>query len=289
MTLTQFRTRLNYILRGLDDSAPTVGDQEDLYWIDTLNTVKNNLYNNIGQTWSITHKTTVPNEPGTVATTGTTTLTGTDTFFTDYQVGDTVTVSGETVRTINSITSDTVLTVSAAFDNTDSGLTFTKATIIKIGTTRYNLHRSYLAPSGRAQIMKTDGNISYIDIIKPQEASNMTRNVYIEDENPENLVFTNSITSNDGLVGGTLIVPGYYMPDDISEENDILPFTIPDWAVYQCASEIAFNDITYEDKAGDLNNKANALYQQMMSRNRRGTTDHPRITPTQTKTRLGMS
>jgi len=61
---------------------------------------------------------------GTVATDGTTALVGTDTNFTDYAVGDTITVAGETIRTINSITNDTELTVSVAFANTDSELTY---------------------------------------------------------------------------------------------------------------------------------------------------------------------
>lgn len=65
---------------------------------------------------------------GSVATNGTTTLTGTGTsFLTKYAVGDPILVSGETVRTINAITSDTVLTVSVAFSTTASGLSY-KAT-----------------------------------------------------------------------------------------------------------------------------------------------------------------
>jgi len=64
--------------------------------------------------------------PGTGATTGTTTLTGTGTkFLTDFQVGDTITVNGETVRTVASVTSDTVLDVTVAFTNTASGKTYT--------------------------------------------------------------------------------------------------------------------------------------------------------------------
>jgi len=63
---------------------------------------------------------------GTVATAGTTTLTGTSTTFeTDFIVGDEIFVSGETTRTIAGIDSDTSLTVTAAFDNTDSGLSYT--------------------------------------------------------------------------------------------------------------------------------------------------------------------
>lgn len=65
---------------------------------------------------------------GTVATNGTTTLTGTGTsFLTNYSVGDPILVFGETVRTIATIASDTSLTVSVAFSTTASGLSY-KAT-----------------------------------------------------------------------------------------------------------------------------------------------------------------
>ena len=63
---------------------------------------------------------------GTVETDGTITLTGTGTVFERaFVVGDTITVSGETDRIVASITSDTELTVTAAFTNTASGLSFT--------------------------------------------------------------------------------------------------------------------------------------------------------------------
>lgn len=64
---------------------------------------------------------------GTVATNGTTTLTGTGTrFLRLFRVGDTITVQGETVRTIATIASDTSLTVTVAFSTTASALTWTK-------------------------------------------------------------------------------------------------------------------------------------------------------------------
>jgi hypothetical protein len=61
---------------------------------------------------------------GTVDTAGTTALVGTETLFTSFNVGDTITVSGETTRTIATITDDTHLTVSAAFATTATGLTY---------------------------------------------------------------------------------------------------------------------------------------------------------------------
>lgn len=63
---------------------------------------------------------------GTVATNGTTTLTGTSTqFLNTFKVGDTITVSGETIRTIATIASNTSLTVTVAFSTTASSLSYT--------------------------------------------------------------------------------------------------------------------------------------------------------------------
>jgi hypothetical protein len=63
---------------------------------------------------------------GTVATNGTTTLTGTSTIFTrSFVVGDTISVAGETDRIIATIVSNTELTVTVAFSTTASGTAYT--------------------------------------------------------------------------------------------------------------------------------------------------------------------
>lgn len=65
---------------------------------------------------------------GTVTTNGTTSLVGTMSNFLDYSVGDTITVYGETVRSIATITDDEHLTVDVAFSTTDSSLPYTMHT-----------------------------------------------------------------------------------------------------------------------------------------------------------------
>jgi hypothetical protein len=65
---------------------------------------------------------------GTVSTVATTALTGSETNFSDYSVGDSILVDGETARTIATITDDEALTVSVAFANTDSDLEYTVTT-----------------------------------------------------------------------------------------------------------------------------------------------------------------
>ncbi len=66
---------------------------------------------------------------GTVQTAASVSLVGTNTNFLDFSVGETITVSGETVRTIARITDDTHLTVTVAFSTTASGLTYSASTI----------------------------------------------------------------------------------------------------------------------------------------------------------------
>jgi len=63
---------------------------------------------------------------GTLETAGSTTLLGTSTVFTkSFVVGDTISVEGETDRIVETIVSDTELTVTVTFATTDTGLTYT--------------------------------------------------------------------------------------------------------------------------------------------------------------------
>ncbi|MFA5696165.1 MAG: hypothetical protein WC917_01730 [Bacilli bacterium] len=81
-----------------------------------------------------------PTSPGgTVTTNGTTTLTGVGTtFLTSFNIGDTISVTGETSRIISNITDDSTLTVSVAFSTSASGLTaYITSGTIPITDTKY--------------------------------------------------------------------------------------------------------------------------------------------------------
>jgi hypothetical protein len=279
MTLLEAITRINYALRGTDDDAPTIGAEEADYWVSLLNRKKDELYQDVARQWSFVYKSTSPNETGTVATAGTTTLTGTGTFFTDYNVGDTITVDGETARTIATIVSDTSLTVTLAFSNTASAKTFTRDTIIKTGVQSYSVHRSLLGLSDQVYVVDTNDNKVYLDLVHPQEVDRVNQQVHLSGGNPQLLTFTLDLASTDSLIGGSLVLPGYYLPADISTATELLPVPDPNWLAIATASEIAFADIVYEDRAEALNARANALWKQMVSANRRATYGSSRKTP----------
>jgi hypothetical protein len=145
-------------------------------------------------------------------------------------------------------------------------------------TPTYNCETELIAPSDKAFIVDTNSQKVYYDLIKPRERKDNKREVYLAGVNPQILYFTNEIEAGEDIVGGTLYLPGYYMPADVSLEDDDLPLPDPYWGVMAVAAEVAFNDIVYEDKAEGLNAKANALYMQMVRNNRRGTYNNPRVT-----------
>jgi hypothetical protein len=272
--VSEFLTHVNYALRGTDDDAPEVGEEEASYWIATLNRKKDELYRNAKVLWDETYSATTPNEPGTVATAGTTALTGTSTKFLDYRVGDKITVDGETERTIATITSNTALTVTVAFSNTSSGLTFTRDTIIGSGVQTYSCHRNLIAPASSVYVQTTTQK-HYQDLVEPRESDPDTQAVYLAGVNPKILHFAKDIAATDPFVGGSLVMPGYYLPADVSAAADELPLPDPYWGVLATASEVAGSDITYEDREANLNSKANNLYMQMVRSNRRGTYNNP--------------
>lgn len=147
-------------------------------------------------------------------------------------------------------------------------------------TPSFDLDDDFIAPSDVVYVVTTDGQRYEYTVVKPQERDYYHREAYIAGQLPQTLYFSNAITDTESILNGTLYVPGYYMPDDVSGEAEELPFLLPDWGVMAVAAEVAENDIVYEDKSENLNNKANALFQQMEAKNKRGTFGNPRQIPT---------
>lgn len=212
MTLTQFYTRTSHLLRGIDEDPPTHGDDEAIYFLDTLNRVKDDLYQDTEKNWRNTYE----------------------------------------VRSIGTITASAAPVYSLPTD------------FLALSGNE----NSTAGAGGGVYIIKTDGNRVDVNVIKPEERDSVNRAAFIAGSSPEKLYFTTPIVAGEDIIGGTLYAPAYFMPADLSAEADVLPFLNPNWACTAVAAEVAFNDITFEDKAPDLNVKANDLYKKMLKRNK---------------------
>lgn len=255
------------VYRGkIESKTPTFGSDKSNVAVRIANRKIREWARDTKVSWNSLFNKIAPNEPGTVATTGTTTLTGTSTYFLDYKAGDKIIVDGETVRTIDTISSNTSLDVTVAFSNTASSLTFTRQTIIEVGVQEYKLHRNLYNPADKAIVYTTQDN--NFDIVKPQarDIYNDTE-TYIYGLNPKTLAFSADITSVNPYLNGTLKVAGYYIPNDLVSATDEVPVDNPDWLVYAVAAELARNDAAKDDQFSNLMGMANELYIGMIQAN----------------------
>ncbi len=155
----------------------------------------------------------------------------------------------------------------------------------------FDLPSDFIAPSGLytgSGAYVVNGAQRYeLELKRGNDVRLSNRQVFIVGNNPKELKFGAAIDTSDLMVGGELFVPGYYMPGDLVDPTDKLPFADPLWGVYAAAAEIAFSDVVYEDKAESLNAKANYHYEQMVQANRQGVYGSPRKLAYNVK-RVGM-
>lgn len=261
MQVSELINQIYYAFRGKGISkVPVFGSEKANLALAIANRKKNEWARDSDVTWNSNFRTTAPNESGTVATSGVT-LTGTGTYFTDYKAGDKIVVSGETVRTIDTITSNTELAVTDAFTNTASGLSFTRQ-IVMTTTQEYSLNRKHYTPSDSVYV--TNGtNIYEYGITKPQTRSNSA--TFISGSNPKKITFNDVIDA--AAVDGTLTVPAYYIPDDMVLATDEVSVDDPNWLIYATAAELARNDAAKDDQFSNLQGMANELYRKMVIAN----------------------
>ena len=139
----------------------------------------------------------------------------------------------------------------------------------------YALDADFIRPSDRIKV--TSGTTElYFDVIDPQTRYDNPSSVYISGQNPPVLNFNGQVTATTAWIGGTITVPGYYVPADMVLATDTVPVYDGNWLAMIVASEVAFNDTSYEDKSPDILGKANSLYQAMKLANVAGTATTPR-------------
>ncbi len=159
--------------------------------------------------------------------------------------------------------------------------TFTPA----LGRVVLPLPDEFISPASDVTVVDTNGQYHYYDIIDPSEADRRVQAAYISGSNPEILTFTADVKTGDALIGGTVYMAGYFRPDDIDPDSvgveaQYVPVDDPNWAVMSVAAQVAFNDITYEEKFDDLNGQASILWKNMVKKNRKRGRKNPKVTPT---------
>lgn len=150
----------------------------------------------------------------------------------------------------------------------------TLTTPIAANIQSYVVPADFIAPSDHIKIV--NNGITYTLGIVPPELREYGK-AYISGKN---LVLTEVISADSPFVGGSIVLPGYWIPSDMSNFSDEVPVDDPSWLVYAVASEIAFSDVSYEDKAVDIQAKANERYAAMKQNNLRGTATNPLIIQT---------
>jgi len=162
----------------------------------------------------------------------------------------------------------------------------TLSPVVTSGQQAYNLPTDFIKPSDQVWVNFNTTQRIYFTLKNPQFRERY-HNAYISVRNPKTLTFVDIVDTNTNILGKSISMPGYFMPAELVAKTDVVAVDDPDWLVYAAASELAFNDITYEDKYIDLNTKANSLYVQMVQANRTTTPSTPRTVPTNTGRRIG--
>jgi len=146
----------------------------------------------------------------------------------------------------------------------------TLADPIAAATQSYNLDSDFMRPSDDVFVEVGPKKIKH-RLVEPQLRD--SGDVFITGKI---LNFTDTIEATDERVGGDILMPGFYSPIDLTAFDDDVLIDDPNWLVMAVAADIAFSDVTYEDKYADLVGMANDLYSKMKSANRKGTITSPR-------------
>lgn len=138
--------------------------------------------------------------------------------------------------------------------------------VIDYTDTTYDLPDDFYQPSDFARIVDLNDSIYDYPIVKPQQRNNFSKSVYISGRQP-NKIATFAQEINSSLDGGSLYIPGYYIPVDMALEADIVSVDYPEWLVYIVASELSRNDPAKDDQYVNLVNQANDVYRKMVEAN----------------------
>lgn len=140
-------------------------------------------------------------------------------------------------------------------------------------------------PGDSIRVLKTDGTISYYQLVKPNELSDYADNgIRVVARVGSNLVFSKAFTASEPEIGGTLKVPCYGYVSTLVNPTDDVQVDNPLWLAYAVAAEYVRTDLTLAFREDGLIERMNQIMNDMKQAQEE---QYP--TPVQTFTPLGRS
>lgn len=82
-----------------------------------------------------------------------------------------------------------------------------------------------------------------------------------------NLVFSKAFTTDSAESGGTIYVPAYTLPAQLTTDSDVIAVDDPNWLVTICAAEYVRNNLVRQNQYPNLLTEANELMKKMVENN----------------------
>jgi hypothetical protein len=143
---------------------------------------------------------------------------------------------------------------------------------VAVNNSTYDLDETIQRPSDKLVVTK-NGQVTRISFIKltqrwlPQYMG--TGWAYLHGDAPQQVTVNANILAGDGLVGGTLTIPAYILPEilgsgpaNVQPSDTILVDNI-DWLVHAVAAEIARNDPAKRAQYPNLQGLSNTFWKKM--------------------------
>lgn len=132
------------------------------------------------------------------------------------------------------------------------------------GIQEYELEEDFHRAAEYIYVDVDDNREERFPVITPSNANIHNRSVFIVGRT---LYFTDDIKEDDSIVDGTLRVPQYILPEDLSDSRDETAVDDPYWLIESVAAELARNDPAKERHFPNLIAMANDKYQKMKTEN----------------------
>lgn len=145
---------------------------------------------------------------------------------------------------------------------------------ITVNNSTYDLDDIIQRPSDKIIVTKSGQitRIGFIKLVQRFQPEYMGPGyAYLHGNDPQQLTINANILTGDNLIGGTITIPAYILPDILSAApgnvgvNDSILVDNIDWLVHAVAGEIARNDPAKRAQYPNLQGLANNFWQNMVA------------------------